>query len=123
VRKHEEQKTVPSFPIEIHAIRLGDIAFATNPFELFLDYGLRVQARGPALQTFVVQLAGSRPGPEYAAADPSRFPRRGGSYLPTARAEAGGGYSACVYCNQVGHQGGQQWVEHTLKTFAELFPQ
>ena len=121
VKKYEEQDTTPSFPIEIHAIRLGDIAFATNPFELFLDYGLRVQARGPALQTFVIQLAGSRAGAEHGVTDPGRFPRRGGSYLPTARAEAGGGYSACVYCNQVGHKGGQEWVEDTLKEIDALF--
>jgi len=30
---------------------------ATNPFELFLDYGMRIKARSKALQTFVVQLA------------------------------------------------------------------
>ena len=123
VKKHEEQKATPSFPVEIHIVRLGDIAFATNPFELFLDYGVRVQARGPAIQTFVIQLAGSRPGAEYAGADPGRFPRRGGTYLPTARAQASGGYGACVYCNQVGHEGGQQWVEETLKEINALFPQ
>ena len=122
VKKYEEQEAMPSFPIEIHAVRLGDVAFATNPFELFLDYGLRVQARGPALQTFVIQLAGSRPGAEHGVADPGRFPRRGGTYLPTARSEAGGGYGACVYCNQVGHQGGQEWVEETLEEITALFP-
>ncbi|MCK5801437.1 MAG: hypothetical protein KAI66_01330 [Lentisphaeria bacterium] len=121
VKKHEEQKSIPSFPIEIHVVRLGDIAFATNPFELFLDYGVRVQARGPAIQTFVVQLAGSRGGADSGVTDPGRFPRRGGSYLPTARAEAGGGYSACVYCNQVGHKGGQEWVEETLRELDALF--
>ena len=30
--------------------------FATNPFELFLDYGMRIKGRSPALQTFVLQL-------------------------------------------------------------------
>ena len=121
VKKHEEQKTTPSFPIEVHVVRLGDIAFATNPFELFLDYGLRVQARSPAIQTFVIQLAGNRAASEHGVAHPGRFPMRGGTYLPTARAEAGGGYSACVYCNQVGHKGGQEWVEETLRDIGALF--
>ena len=26
-------------PTEVHIVRLGTIAIATNPFELFLDYG------------------------------------------------------------------------------------
>ena len=122
VKKHGEQETTPSFPIEIHVVRLGDITFATTPFELFLDYGLRVQARDQAVQTFVIQLAGNRAGSEHGVTDPGRFPRRGGTYLPTARAEAGGGYGACVYCNQVGHKGGQEWVEETLKEISALFP-
>ena len=55
-------------PIEIHALRGGDIAKVTNPFELYLDYGIRIKGRSPAIQTFVVELAGSP------------------SYLPTAKA-------------------------------------
>ena len=31
----------------------------TNEFELFTDYGIRIQARSKALQTFVIQLVGS----------------------------------------------------------------
>jgi len=45
-------------PVEIHAIRLGDMAIATNRFELYLDFGIRIKARSKAVQTFVVQLAG-----------------------------------------------------------------
>jgi hypothetical protein len=37
-----------------------------------------------------------------------------GTYLPTARAEAGGGYSAIVQSNSVGSEGGQVLVEKTL---------
>ena len=33
LRRHAAQKTEPTFPMEMHAIRLGDIAFATNCFE------------------------------------------------------------------------------------------
>lgn len=32
-------------PIEFHILRLGDIAIATNPFELFIDYGVRISCR------------------------------------------------------------------------------
>ncbi|HPN85240.1 MAG TPA: hypothetical protein PK821_07900, partial [Victivallales bacterium] len=102
-RYEDQQKGIERFiPVEIHVIRLGEIAFATNPFELFLDYGIRIQARSPATQTFLVQLAG-------------KGVPLGGTYLATERAEAGEGYSASVYCNQVGFQGGNKLVDETVK--------
>ena len=79
-------------------IRLGDIAIATNPFELYLDYGLQMKARSKAEQTFVVQLTAGR-----------------GIYLPTARAVAGGGYSAMISDNIVGPEGGQILVDRTVE--------
>src|SRR5690606_33648884 len=69
----QHEKTIP---IEVHTIRLGDIAIATNPFELYLDYGVRIKSQSPATQTFLVQLTGS------------------GSYVPTKRSIAGGAYGA-----------------------------
>ena len=79
-------------------MRLGDVVLTTNPFELFLDYGIRIKARSNAILTFVVQLANG-------AVD----------YLPTARAESGGGYSAVVQSTTVGSEGGQVLVEKTLE--------
>jgi hypothetical protein len=83
-------------PAELHVLRLGDVAVATNPFELYLDYGVRMKARSKAVLTFVVQLSGQTSG-----------------YLPTAKAVAGGGYSADKYI--VGPEGGQVLVEETVK--------
>ena len=57
ITRYELQKTVNVFPIEVHIVRLGDIAIATNPFELFLDYGNQIRARSKAKQTFLIQLA------------------------------------------------------------------
>ena len=86
-------------------LRIGDVAIATNPFELFQDYGVQMKARSKALQTFVVQLTcGS------------------GGYLATKRAIEGGGYSAVVESNRVGPEGGQILVDETLKILDELFP-
>ena len=97
----------PTSAEPLHVIRLGDVAFATNRFELYLDYGVRMKARSRALQTFVVQLTA---GGAYT-----------GTYLPTARSEAGRSYGAGPYCNEIGSEGGQVLVEETLATIGELF--
>ncbi|MDY0169069.1 MAG: hypothetical protein RBS80_21180 [Thermoguttaceae bacterium] len=86
----------PNLPIEVHALRLGDVGIVTSPFELFLDYGIRIKARSPAVQTFVVQLAGP------------------GSYLPSARAMESGGYGATTGSREVGPEGGDKLVEWSL---------
>jgi len=91
------------FAAEIHVVRLGDVAIATSPFELFLDYGLQIQARSPAPQTVLVQLAGW------------------GWYLPSERAVRGGGYGAMPAVSRVGPEGGRELVEETLAIIGELF--
>ncbi|MBQ9977068.1 MAG: hypothetical protein IJP21_00575 [Clostridia bacterium] len=89
---------------EVHIIRLGSIAFASNPFELFLDYGNQIKARSKAEQSFIIQLA--------CAAD---------GYLPTEKAEKGGHYSAFVGSGTVGHVGGEQLVRETVQDINEMF--
>lgn len=62
VKRFENQQTDPNpkYNMELHVVRLGDIAICTNEFELFSDYGMRIQARSKALQTFIIQLVGSK---------------------------------------------------------------
>jgi hypothetical protein len=103
--RFETQKTKTTYPTEVHVLRLGDVAIATNQFELFTDFGMQMKGRSPALQTFVIQLAVG-----------------GGTYLPTERAVRGGGYSAIINSNQVGPEGGQQLVEETLAAINDLWP-
>ncbi len=102
------QKSQPFAEEELHVIRLGDVAFATNRFELYQDYGIRIKARSPFVQTFVVQLVAGGQG-------------IGGSYLPTARAVAGKSYGATIYDNEVGPEGGQQLVDATVKGLNDLY--
>ncbi len=107
IARYETQKSEPTLPMELHVIRLGGIALASNRFELYMDYQHRMQARSPFEQTFIVQLAG-QPGND------------GGSYLCTERGERGCGYSASMFCNIVSPRGGQELVEETVKTLKEL---
>jgi hypothetical protein len=104
MRRYERQDREPYYEMTLHAIRLGDIAIATNPFELFLDYGIQIKARSRAEQTFVAQLSGA------------------GTYLPTAKAVAGGHYSAEAADNLVGPEGGQVLVERTVAAINSMWP-
>jgi len=104
VARYEVQQTVETDPIEIHIIRLGDIAFATNPYELFLNYGNQIRARSKAKQTFLIQIACGSKG-----------------YLPTEKAEKGGHYSAYVSSGCTGHAGGDLLVRKTLTEINKMF--
>jgi hypothetical protein len=48
--------------VDIHVVRLGDVVFATHPFDLFLDYGQVLKGRSQADQTFVIQWTGNYQG-------------------------------------------------------------
>ena len=89
-------------PAEIHLLRLDDVTMATNPFELYLEYGIRIKARSPSTATFLIQLSCGSDG-----------------YLPTVEAVRGGGYSADR--NYVGPEGGLILVEETLKGLNEFY--
>jgi hypothetical protein len=106
VQRYEQQAANPLHETECHVVRMGDVVFATNPFELFVDYGTRMRARSKALQTFLVQLADGSGN---------------GFYLPTARAFAGGHYSALIKSNWVGPEGGQVLVDETVSAINTLF--
>lgn len=108
VERYNEQKENPTLPMEMHVVRIGNIAFATNQFELYQDFQHRIQARSPFEQTFIVQLC----------AQPNRA---SGSYLATKRAAEHRGYSANLLSNWVSADGGHQLVEATLKELCELY--
>lgn len=101
--RFDTQRRQPRAPVELTMLRLGDVAIATNPFEFYLDFGIRIKARSPAVQTFVVQLAGT------------------GTYLPTERAVAGKSYGAVPASNPIGPAGGHELVEHTLQTLQTMW--
>jgi len=104
IKRYREQQFTEVYPIEYHVIRFGNIAIATNPFELFLDYGNRMKARSYAEQTFVVQLCCGASG-----------------YLPTEKAEKAGHYSAYVSSGNVGHEGGDLLTRKTIHEINEMW--
>ena len=104
LRRMQLQEVMEVIDTEVHIVRMGNTVFASNPFELFLDYGNQIKARSAAEQTFLIQLANGTEG-----------------YLPTEKAEKGGHYSAFISSGTVGHVGGEQLVRETLKGIKELF--
>lgn len=97
IARYRRQQTEETIPVEIHIVKFGNIAMATNPFELFLDYGNRIKARSIAEQTFIIQLACG-----------------GLAYLPTEKAERGSHYSAYITSGSVGHEGGDMLVRKSV---------
>jgi len=104
IKRFESQHHTPTFPVELHALRLGDCAFVSNPFELYLDYGQMIHARSRAKRTFAVQLACDA-----------------GGYLPTARAVTAGGYGSLIINGQVGPEGGHMLVDASVSAINRLW--
>ncbi len=104
IKRFRAQQTTEVYPIEYHVVRFGNVAFTTNPFELFLDYGNRIKARSYAEQTFIVQLCCGV-----------------GGYLPTEKAEKAGHYSAYISSGNVGHEGGDLYTREAITQINKLF--
>lgn len=104
LERHARQKAGDlEMPVVVHAMRIGDVAMATNRFEYYLDFGQRMKARSPAVQTFVVQLAGE------------------GAYLPTARSVVGGGYGSWFASAPASAEAGTKIVEESLRLIQQWF--
>jgi hypothetical protein len=104
VARYNAQQEIFNTTIEVHVLKLGNVAFATNPYELFLDYGNQIRARSKASQTFLIQLCCGSMG-----------------YLPTKKAEEGSHYSAYVSSGTVGHVGGDMLVRKTVSEINKMF--
>lgn len=98
VIRYRQQKTAPMYGFQCHFLRLGNVAIATNPFELYHEFAQRIKARATAEQVFVIQLANGL-----------------GGYLPTHAAVNGGSYSSKPASTTCGPEGGDTLVEKTLE--------
>lgn len=104
IDRFEKQQPGDVHEMTLHVVRLGDTAIATNDFELYTDYGIRMKAASPAVQTFVLQLTGGA-----------------GGYLPADRSLAGGAYGSIIQSGIVGPEGGNMLVDKTLAAIRKLW--
>lgn len=100
--RYENLKTTPNYFANLHVVRLGNMVLASNPFEYYLDFGLRIKARSPFEQTFLVQITGR------------------GTYVSTPRSIAGGGYGSFPASNIIGPAGGDILCEKTLELIGQV---
>jgi len=107
ITRYESQDEVPTISFDMLVARLGDVAIANNPFELYLYYGQNIKARSRAQQTFLVQLSS---GASLAA-----------GYLPSPAAEKFGGYGGMIINGQCGSDAGFMLADRTVDEINRLF--
>ena len=107
INRYQIQEQEPTVGFDMNVVRLGDIAFASNPFELYLYYGQNIKARSKAQQTFLVQLSS---GASLHA-----------GYLPSPDGEKFGGYGGMIINGQVGSDGGFKLADITVEEINKLF--
>jgi hypothetical protein len=107
ITRYENQDAEPNLTFHMNVIRLGDIAIANNPFELYLYYGQIIKARSKAAQTFLIQLSAGA--------------SIHGGYLPSPAGEQYGGYGGLIINGQVGSAGGYKLCDDTVEAINKLF--
>lgn len=95
----------PTTRVLVQAVRIGDLAICTMPFEVFVEIGLELKKKSPAADTFVVSLANG-----------------GYGYLPTPEQHRFGGYETWLTTNRVQKDASVILVGNLQEMLAELFP-
>jgi hypothetical protein len=89
--------------VVLQAIRIGELAIATSPFETFVETGLEIKARSPFKPTFTIELANG-----------------GYGYLPTPEQHRLGGYETWLGTNRVEVQASRKMTDTLLSMLADL---
>lgn len=97
-------KLPPTTEVVLQAIRIGDLAICTLPFEVLVEIGLELKEKSPAADTFVVELANG-----------------GYGYLPSPEQHALGGYETWLGTNKVQIDASEILSRNLLEMLAELF--
>jgi hypothetical protein len=93
----------PTLEVVLQAIRIGDLAIATLPFEVFAEIGLEIKAKSPFAQTFTTSLANGSEG-----------------YLPTKPQHDLGGYETWLGTNRVEVDAARIMTDALLEMLAAL---
>lgn len=94
------------FPVRLSAVRVGDAVIATNPAELFVEFGLQIKEGSSASTTLISELTDGYCG-----------------YVPTQKAFSRGGYETwCAPSSRLVPTAGEEMVRSSLEMIQELFP-
>jgi len=88
----------------VQAIRIGDLAIVTFPFETFVEIGLEIKKKSPFKQTIVIELANGSYG-----------------YLPTPKHHELGGYETWLGTSKVQKDGSDILTRNLLEMLDELY--
>jgi len=103
IRRYEGD--IARYPVNIHAVRIGDVVFITNPFEMYIEYADRIRMACPEAFVIDVQLAGDEEL----------------GYLSTQRAIDGGGYSTMIFSCALDAKGGDMVVDKSIRLIKSTF--
>ena len=87
----------------IYATLVGDIAFITSPFELFIEYADRIRMALPEWVVYDVELCYERLG-----------------YLPSERANKGGSYSTFTFNGDCPPEAGEILVRESIELIKSI---
>jgi hypothetical protein len=94
----------PADRLPFHALRIGDLAFATLPGEFYCEFGLDIRRRSPAPLTGVIGIANGNHG-----------------YCPTMQGVIGGGYSGeAIYWTRFTPEAGYRAVDEACRLLYQL---
>jgi hypothetical protein len=92
-----------SVQIPLQAVKIGDLAIAAIPFEVFAETGLELKEKSPFGDTFTIELANGSFG-----------------YLPTSRQHRWGGYETWLGTNFVQKDASEIIVDELLRLFHSM---
>jgi len=89
--------------IVVQVFRVGDLAIAALPFEVFTETGLEIKAKSPFAETFTIELANGSYG-----------------YLPTPEQHELGGYETWLGTNRVEREASRKIVAKVVELFQQV---